>query len=164
MRMFGSSGGEETSGKSKNAKAGYILFSMPYGSSRPDQVYLFENEIKEAISRYGDHKVKVVDLATLSIKDQVLLLDETAVLITNQGGSAGAAALFLHTGSSVIVYWYPTKQQMRMDHPMFEFTGYFRTVWVGKDERGFLNRTMSIIDDQYHKTLREWREQGLTVL
>ena len=149
----------ETRSNNKNnnsAKAGYILFSMSFKTSRPEKVYNFKDEIKESINRYGNDTVKIVDLSTLSVKDQALLLDETAVLVTNHGG-VGSASIFLPFGSSALVFWHGG---YRMDHNWYESVGYFRTVWVGVEERPFLNRTMSIIDDQFEKTRIEWsREQ-----
>ena len=97
--------------------------------------------------------VKVVDLATLSMKDQVLLLDETAVLVTNHGGIA-SASIFLPRGSAVLVYWHDKKQH---DHPWFQSAGYFRPIFFGVDERPFLNRTMAIMDHQLRQTRIEWQ-------
>ncbi len=132
-------------------RAGYIVFSQSVYSSRPDLVSNFENEIKESIQLYGKDVVKVVDLAKMTMKDQVLLLDETAVLITNHGGIS-SATIFLPRGSAALIYWHKTK----MDNQWNEAAGYFRPVFIGVEERPFLNRTMAIIDEQLRKTRVEW--------
>ena len=134
-------------------RVGHILFSISAYSSRPDQVYNFENEIKESIQRFGEEMVKVVNLATLSMKDQVLLLDKTAVLVTNHGGIS-SAFIFLPRGSAVLVYWHG---KFKKDIMWFNSAGYFRPIFVGVDERLFLNRTMAIIDHQLRQTSIEWQ-------
>lgn len=131
---------------------GYIVFSLPFGSSRPKYVYDFQEEIQECIRIHGADLVKVVELPKMTIQDQVRLLEETALLITNHGGIA-SASIFLPRGSSAIVYWHG---EVKYDHQWFESTGYFRSVFIGVEERPFLNRTMAILDDELEKTRMEW--------
>ena len=133
-------------------RAGYIVFSLPVGSSRPEQVYHFQDEIQECFRKYGADLVKVVELPKMTIQDQVRLLEETALLFTNHGAIA-TASTFLPRGSSIIVYWHGKN---RYDHQWFESAGYFRRVYVGVGGRPFLNRTMAIVDDELEKTHMEW--------
>ena len=64
-------------------------------------------------------------------------------------------SIFLPRGASAIVFWHGRK----MDHHWYESAGYFRSVYVGFDERPFLNRTMAILDDELEKTRIEWAFQ-----
>lgn len=136
----------------KKKKKGYILFSLPAKSSRPDKVYNFKDEINAARKIYGNDIVKVVDIASMSMQAQAMLLDETAVLLTNHGGG-GSASILLPFGSAAIVYWHGNH---RFEHQWYESAGYFRVTWVGVDERPYLNATMALIDDQVVKTHIQW--------
>jgi hypothetical protein len=139
--------------RKRNDKAGYILFSLSGSkASRQEEIHHFKDEIRLCIERYGDGVVKALDLSTLSMKDQVLLLNQTAVLITNHGG-VGIAAAFLPFGSAALIFWH---HGAKMDHHWYESAGYFRPVFVGPEERPFLNRTMAIIDGQLKETRTEW--------
>jgi hypothetical protein len=136
---------------------GYITFSLSIESSRPELVYHFEDEIALARKVYGEDYVKVADFSTMSIRDQVALVANSAVLLTNHGG-VGAASIFLPRGGAAIVFWHG---KMRLEHHWYESAGYFRTVWVGVDERPWVNRTMALIEDQVTKAKIEWDDQSM---
>jgi Glycosyltransferase 61 len=127
--------------------AGYITFSLPNGSSRPDKVYFFEQEIAAAQQRYGPDLVRVVDMANLTMAEQAVLVRNTAVLITNHGGGS-FVALFLPVGAGVLNFWHDGRKH---DHMFFESAGFFRTTWVTVAERSFVNRTMALIDQEREK-------------
>lgn len=131
---------------------GYITFSLPGGSSRPDEVFWFEKEIKLAQQLYGNGTVQVVDMAKLTIQEQILLARDSVVLLTNHGGG-GAVSTFLQSGSSVIVFWHG---KVRKDHNFYESAGYFRTHWISVEERQYINRTMALIQNELEKTALVW--------
>ena len=56
-----------------------IVFSLPVGSSRPDQVSFFEQEIALARAKDGNDTVAAVDMAELSVYDQMKLVQNAAV-------------------------------------------------------------------------------------
>jgi len=95
---------------------GYITFSVPGGSSRPDLVWWFKAEIELARAKYGDAVVKVVDMAKLTIQEQARLTRNTAILLTNHGGG-GAVSNFLDRGASVLVFWHGDR---RMEHNFYQ--------------------------------------------
>jgi hypothetical protein len=145
-------GGNDKQKIAKKKKKCYILFSLSVKSSRPDMVYNFTDEINAARKIYGSDIVKAVDLSSMSMQAQAMMLDETAVLLTNHGG-VGSSSILLPFGSTAIVYWHGKN---RMDHHWYESAGYFRVTWVGVDERPYLNATIALIDDQFVKTHISW--------
>jgi hypothetical protein len=82
---------------------GYITFSLPVGSSRPDLVYSFGEEIALAKLKYGDDAVRVVDMANTTLHDQAELVLNSAVLLTNHGGGS-VVSLFVPVGSTAIAF------------------------------------------------------------
>jgi hypothetical protein len=127
---------------------GYITFSVPVGSTRSHLVSMFDEEIKLAKAKYGEEVVRVVDMATISMREQAALVANSAVLLTNHGGG-GVASVFLPAGASVIIYWHGAS---RRDINFYESAGYFRPVWLSKHERPYLNRTMALIEREVEKT------------
>jgi hypothetical protein len=138
--------------KNKQQPAGYITFSLSVNSSRPEQIYHFVKEIELARAIYGDDKVKAVNMASLSMQGQADLVRNSAVLLSNHGG-VSASSVFLSRGSSVLLYWHGDK---RYDHSFFESAGYFRTTWIGENERSYVNRTMALIAKEMELFSFEW--------
>jgi hypothetical protein len=127
---------------------GYITFSVPVGSSRATFVSMFEEEIKLAKAKYGEEVVRVVDMATISMREQAALVANSAVFLTNHGGG-GVVSVFIPAGASVIIYWHGGA---RRDINFYESAGYFRPIWLSEQERPYLNRTMAIIEREVEKT------------
>jgi hypothetical protein len=127
---------------------GYITFSVPVGSSRAAVVSMFEEEIKLAKAKYGEEVVKVVDMATISMREQAALVANSAVFLTNHGGG-GVVSVFIPAGASVIIYWHGAS---RRDINFYESAGYFRPIWLSEHERPYLNRTMALIEREVEKT------------
>ncbi len=55
--------------------AGFITFSLPIGSTRPEEGTWFENIIPMVKQIYREDKGKVVDMAELSREEVILALD-----------------------------------------------------------------------------------------
>ena len=123
---------------------GYITFSIPAGSSRPNLVTNFEKEIPIARQRYGSERVKVVDFAQLSIESQAELISNTAVLFTNHGGGS-FVSLFLPSGATAFVYYH---KKYKFDESFYESsTPWFDTIWIAKEERNrYFNRTIGLLE------------------
>ena len=135
-----------------NEPQGYVTFSLPGGSSRPDQVHWFEDEITWAKHRYGSDLVRVVNMGNMTLQQQATLLGETAVLMTNHGGGA-ASSIFLPEGDGVIDFWHGDK---RMDHNFCESAGFFRVTWVSDGARRDINRTRLLLEHEYERTMIDW--------
>eukprot|EP00543_Licmophora_paradoxa_P017068 CAMPEP_0202457124 /NCGR_PEP_ID=MMETSP1360-20130828/14209_1 /ASSEMBLY_ACC=CAM_ASM_000848 /TAXON_ID=515479 /ORGANISM="Licmophora paradoxa, Strain CCMP2313" /LENGTH=139 /DNA_ID=CAMNT_0049077115 /DNA_START=211 /DNA_END=627 /DNA_ORIENTATION=+ len=133
-------------------KPGTITFGLPLGSSRPDKVYFFEEEIKYAKDRYGTDRVVVVDFASISMSEQADIIVKTDVFLVNHGGGS-AISLFLPRGTSVILF---THNNIRMDHIFYESVGHFRTIWISEEERPLLNRTVALLDQEIVKANLDW--------
>merc|ERR1712029_204551 len=131
---------------------GYITFSLPAGSSRPEEQCWFEEEIRLAQSKFGNDTVMAVDFASLSMKEQALLAHDSVVYITNHGGGS-ATTTFLQRGSSAFIFWNGGRKR---DHGLYESTEYFRTIWVGPRERRRVDRTMALIDREVERAARQW--------
>ena len=149
--LFGPSRGCQLS---QEAPAGYITFSLPGGSTRPGLVYFFEEEIKLAKARYGVDVVRVVDMATISIQEQAELVRNSVVFLTNHGGG-GVVSIFAPQGAAIFVYWHGSR---RFEANFYESAGYFRTTWVGIEERNYTERTMAMIDAEVEKSSLIWPE------
>lgn len=127
---------------------GYITFSLAYGASRgKGEVSFFEEEIEAARQRYGEEAVRAVDFANMTLKEQGILIGNSAALFTNHGGGS-ASTVFLPKGSSAFVYW---RGQMR-DHEFYRSVAYFTTQWIGYDARENVERTMRLLDMEIQKT------------
>ena len=140
----------------EESPAGYITFSLPIASSRPDQVYMFEQEIAWARAKYGHDMVKVVDMASIPMQDQADLVRNSAVFLTNHGGG-GVVSIFLSKNAGVLVFWHADR---RFEHNFYESAGYFRTTWVGVEERAYVNRTIALIEHEVERTAVEWHGAG----
>ena len=130
---------------------GYVTFALPVGSSRPGEQHWFEEEIRRARARYGNDTVKAVDVATLSMADQASLAHDSAVYLTNHGGGS-ATTIFLQRGASAFLFW----QGRKRDHGLYESTEYFQTIWVGSNERQYVDRTMALIEREVEKVAQRW--------
>jgi hypothetical protein len=131
---------------------GYITFSLPMNSHRANQVSWFESEISWARERYGDDIVRVVDMANITMPEQVDLVRNSALFLTNHGGG-GVVSLFLSRHTGILVFW---NEDRRFDHNFYESAGYFRTTWVSKEERVFVNRTVALMEQEIERTARSW--------
>ena len=150
----------------------YITFSLPGGSSRPDEVSFFENVIPIAKEMFGEDKVKVVDMAKLeSVKEEALIIMNTAVLFTNHGGGS-AASLFLPWGSAVFLYsvnsrkcegWCDVGKQTHFDYIFYSGSGYVRPIWIEKNERDDIVKIKQLLQMEYQKSIDMWLEKGYNI-
>lgn len=110
---------------------GLITFSLPVGTTHADKVTHFEDVVEEARKVFGSQRVKVVDMATLTMKEQVELVRVSAVYITNHGGGS-ASAVFLPRGATLIIYHgIGRKGEPKMlDRHFWNSLGYARVLWV----------------------------------
>jgi hypothetical protein len=138
--------------ESRRGPVGHIVFSLPVGSSRANQVLMFEEEIESAKAKYGDDVVRVVNMANITMQEQATILSNAAVFLTNHGGG-GAVSTFLQRGTGVLNFWHGA---YRFDHPFYDLAGYFRTTWVSKGEAKVVNRTMALIDLEVERTAMRW--------
>ena len=129
-----------------------ITFILPVGSSRGSEVYWFEAEIAWAQERYGTDRVRVVDMAKLSIPDQIRVMTTTALYVSNHGGGS-SFSFFLPRGASAILFWHGPR---RFDYPFYESVDHFRSTWIGVEERSRVNRTIAMIENEYEQSLTEW--------
>ena len=158
----------ESISKEKKSPAGYITFSLPSGSSRPDEVSLFENIIPVAKELYGEDKVKITDMATLTTKEESMLAMDTAVLFANHGGGS-STSIFLPWGSSVFLYaagkcgeyWCDLGHKNHFDSVFYASNGYMRPTWIHEDERENIVRIKQILQIEYKRTIDSWTERGM---
>jgi len=118
---------------SDNGEDVLIVVSLPIGNSHVEGVdYRNMDDLELPLQqKYGETRVKAIDLATLSIDAQAVLLAKTKVLITNHGGGS-STCLFLQKGSTAItVYSYDNKgREVRRDDTLYDSIPYFRTDWI----------------------------------
>ena len=89
--------------ENSNKREGYITFSLPGGSSRPKEVTFFENIIPIAKALVGEDKVKVVDMANVTVQEEARIAMSSALLFVNQGGGS-MSSVFMNRGSTVFLY------------------------------------------------------------
>jgi hypothetical protein len=156
---------------SKQSPAGYITFSLPGGSSRPDEVSFFENIIPIAKNLYGEEKVKVVDMAKLSTyQEEVHLAMNTAVFFANHGGGS-STSIFLPWGSSAFLYaagpcskgslWCDIGNKNHLDTIFYTTSSYIRPTWIHENERDDVTRITKMMQSEYKKTMESWIERGI---
>jgi hypothetical protein len=145
-RIFGPIHGREL--MEQHVPKGWIVFSVSINSTRPEFMADFAMEIAAARATYGDHAVKVVTMATMTWQEQAMMAMNAAALFTNHGGGS-VVATFVPPHASVIIYWHG---DLRFDHAFFESAGYLRPVYIGMDDRPYLNRTMAILGYELEKT------------
>jgi hypothetical protein len=152
--------------------AGYIVFSLPIGSSRPKEVAYFENVIPVAQNIYGHDKVKVVNFSNMTIKEQALLAMDTAVLFSNHGGGS-ATSLFLPKDASLLIY--STKSSCaektsngyvwcdrgrnHFDAVFYNSNSYIRTVWVHPEDRANTEKVTTLLQVEYENTMKAWKRE-----
>ena len=143
----------ETEGRllAKQAPLGYIIFSLSVSSSRLDQVYNFELEIRAAKEKFGADVVRVVNMADYSLDEQARIAMNSAVYFTNHGGVTGTT-IFVQKLTGVFVFWHG---KGRMDHDYHE-SSLFRTTWFSVEDRPHLNRTMALLDAEIERTALDW--------
>lgn len=139
---------------------GFITFSLPTNSSRPDKVYRFESEIKACLETYGEEQVKIVSMPDYSLVEQAQMVANSAILFANHGGGS-AISIFLSQGATFVNYWHwavAAKGRVfrKMDHQFYESVSHFETVYVSETERLMLDRTMSLVDIQLNKFKQRW--------
>jgi hypothetical protein len=126
---------------------GYITFSLPFGSSRgKGEVTLFEKEIQLVRQKYGEHAVKAVDMANITMREQAELVGNSVVFFTNHGGGS-ASTTFLPKGATALVYW----AEFKRDIEFYQSVGFFQTKWISKSERSEMGKIISIVDFAVHQ-------------
>lgn len=152
--------------------AGYITFSLPFGSSRPTAVTFFEDIIPVAKQLYGHDKVKVVNFTNMTVRDQALLAMDTAVLFSYHGGGS-ATSVFLPKHASILLhstvgkcsdkmdrgYVWCDRGRNHFDSVFYTSDSYIRTVWVNPEDRGNVSRLRTLLELEYEKTMRAWGRQ-----
>ena len=151
--------------KEKKIPAGYITFSLPVGSSRPKEAWMFKNIIEVATQIFGEDKIKVVDMATLTMKEEALLAMDTAVLFANHGGGS-ATSVFLPRDASIFLYttgkcsrkamhWCDQGLQ-HFDSIFYNSAGYIRPTWLETSDRFNMQRLQNLLRLEYEKTMAAW--------
>ena len=119
--------------RSDNGEDALIVVSLPFGNSHREGVdYRNMDDLERPLQqKYGETRVKAIDLSTLSIGAQAVLLAKTKVLITNHGGGS-STCLFLQKGSTAItVHSFDNRGlEMRRDDSLYDSISYFRTDWI----------------------------------
>jgi hypothetical protein len=103
-----------------------ITMVLPVGNSHPG-VEWFES-IAPAVQAQFPHPgmVQLVDMATLTVPEQLLLASRSAVYITNHGGGS-ATSLFLQSGSTVLLF---ADKKTREDDDLYDSLGYLHCEWL----------------------------------
>jgi hypothetical protein len=125
---------------------GFITISLPVGTSHEDKVTYFEDVIEALKARYDDSRIKAVDMATLSMADQALLVQQSAIYITNHGGGS-ASAVFLQRGATLIIYHGIGKlgEPKMLDQHFWNSMGYIRVLWVHPNDHHNIQKSMNLI-------------------
>ena len=145
---------------------GYITFSLPGGTTRPEQVSNFENIVPIAKELFGNDKVKVVDMAKLTLQEEALLVMDTAILFANHG-SGSLSSIFCERGSAIFLYasgectghpntvWCDHGRN-HFDSVFYESAGYIRTQWIEKEDRNNTAKIKNLLQLEMRKTLDAW--------
>lgn len=116
----------------------YIITVSPSSSKDPDRRHSFNKQIDSLRQAFGDEKeviIQTVNFGKLSIKEQLKVASETAVMIGACGGGA-FTNMFMSKGAGMILY-YPEKPHgpqhnypARLDWDFFNNQGYARVHWM----------------------------------
>ena len=145
--------------------AGYITFSLPTGSSRPEEVDFFERIIPVAKRFLGEDKVIVVDMSSLSMREEAIIALNTAVLFVNHGGGS-VTSVFLPVDSSVFIYsngkcskgpfdWCDDGKN-HFDNIFYNSNGSFRHHWIEPEDRNKIEKVSSLLQMEYEQTMHHW--------
>jgi capsular polysaccharide biosynthesis protein len=105
-----------------------VTVILPVGNTHVNQVETMESLVLSLEQRLQNRTdVIAVDMAQLSIREQVLLLLRTKVLVTNQGGGS-YVSLFLPRGSTVLLFHH--KSGERYDVAFHEIGGQYKLRWI----------------------------------
>ena len=152
--------------KKKNPK-GYITFSLPIGSSRPGIVSFFEDIIPYAKEIVGEDRVKVVNMANLTLSEEAELAMDTAVLFVNHGGGS-VTSIFLPKHAAVILYahggchkrgsqkWCEDGKYANFDSMFYKSVSYIRPSWVEHEDRSDTEKTKHLLKMELTKTMESW--------
>ncbi|GFH55489.1 hypothetical protein CTEN210_11965 [Chaetoceros tenuissimus] len=155
-------------------REGYITFSLPGGSSRPKEVTFFENTIPIAKALVGEDKVKVVDMANVTVQEEARIAMSSALLFVNQGGGS-MSSVFMSRGSTVFLYtagkmcpkprrddgyvrdnhWCVGKKK-RFDHIFYESAGYIKPVWIDPVDRNNTAKIEDMMRGEYRRVMENW--------
>ena len=163
----------------KKKPAGYITFSLPMGSSHLNTVSMFKNIIPIAKIVFGEDKVKVVDMAKLTIQEEVLLVMDSAVLfVNNVGGSS--TSIFLQRDTCVFLYLHGVfSKGLKEDNDknigcdrgrgkvhyygvFYKLSGYLRPTWIEEVKRTNIIRIKNLLGVEYKKTMDSWSKRTST--
>lgn len=142
----------------------YITFSLPVGSSRPKEVSFFENIIPIAKTLYGEDRVKVVDMAKLSAREEAMLALDTSILFVNHGGGS-ATSIFLPRDASVFLYTaggcarnsvWCDEGKNHLDSVFYNGNGYVRHHWIEEGDRDNTEKIKALMQREYEQTLDIW--------
>ena len=116
----------------------YIITVSPSSSKDPDRRHSFNRQVDALRQAFGDDKevvIQFVNFGKLSIKEQLKIASETAVMIGACGGGA-FTNMFMSKGAGMILY-YPENPHgpqhnypARLDWDFFNNQGYARVHWM----------------------------------
>lgn len=72
-----------------------VFLSPPEGSSRPTEVYWFENILSALENTQWKNRVRVVSMRNMTLPQQASLAMDSAIFLANQGGGS-ITSLFLN--------------------------------------------------------------------
>ena len=126
---------------------GYITFSLPVGTTHPDKVTMFQDVIPVAEQTYGKERVRVVDMAKLSLTEQADLVRNSLVYLTNHGGGS-ASGLFVPRGATIVIFHGVGRlgEDKMLDRHFWNSLGYARVLWIHPTQHHNVDRTMAMID------------------
>lgn len=152
----------------KKYPKGYITFSLPVGSTHPEMVSFFEDIIPYAKEIVGEDRVKVVDMANMTLSEEAELTMDTAILFVNHGGGS-ASSIFLPKDAAVILYahggckkengsmkWCEDGKNAHFDSIFYNSVSYIRPSWVEQDDRGDTEKIKNLLKMELTKTMESW--------
>lgn len=154
--------------RKKNPK-GYITFSLPVGSTRPGMVSFFEDIMPYAKEIVGEARVKVVNMANMTLSEEAELAMGTAILFVNHGGGS-ASSIFLPKHVAIILYahggckesdgvnmkWCEDGKNAHFDSIFYNSVLYIRPSLVEQDDRGDTEKIKYLLKMELTKTIESW--------
>ena len=129
---------------------GLITFALPEGSSRPHEVWWFQNIIDALKETQWKHLINVQSMRNLTIDQQARIALDSSIYFTNHGGGS-FTSLFLNRGACAFIYFHEIKR----DENFYETVSHFRVRWVSAEERNNTRLIMSAIASEMNQTQSE---------
>ena len=123
--------------------------------------------------------MKVVDMAKLTIQEEISLVMDSAVLfVNNVGGSS--TSIFLQRDTCVFLYLHGVfSKGLKEDNDkniwcdrgrgkvhyygvFYKLSGYLRPTWIEEVKRTNIIRIKNILDVEYKKTMDSWSKRTST--